>query len=70
MALATRLSSIAAAAAARAATAVPALLRDLALLGGGSLIAYGSWLIYAPAGYIVAGVLLAGAALAAAKVSR
>ncbi len=37
---------------------VPALLRDGTGLAGAIAIAYGSWLIYVPAGYIVGGVLL------------
>lgn len=41
-----------------AAAAVPALLRDLAGLSGVGLVAYGAWLIYPPAGFIVGGSLL------------
>lgn len=51
------------AAAARAplASAVP----DALMLGGTMAISYGSWLIYAPAGFIAGGVLLiAGGVLA------
>lgn len=33
-------------------------LRDATGVVGGSLIAFGAWRIYAPAGYIVAGILL------------
>lgn len=40
------------------AAAVPGLLRDLAGLGGVGLVAYGAWLIYPPAGFIVGGSLL------------
>lgn len=40
------------------AAAVPGLLRDLAGLGGVGLVAYGAWLIYPPAGFIVGGCLL------------
>lgn len=41
------------------------LLRDAAGLGGVASIAYGSWLIYSPAGFIVGGlIVLAGAVLA------
>jgi hypothetical protein len=45
------------------AAALPDLVRDLAGLGGVALIAYGAWLIYPPAGYIVGGVLLVIGAL-------
>ena len=40
------------------AAAVPGLLRDLAGLSGVGLVAYGAWLIYPPAGFIVGGSLL------------
>lgn len=40
------------------ARALPDFVRDLLAIGGASLIGYGAWLIYQPAGYIVAGVLL------------
>ncbi|MGD9879427.1 MAG: hypothetical protein AB7U95_04745 [Reyranella sp.] len=40
------------------ATAVPGLLRDLAGLSGVGLVAYGAWLIFPPAGFIVGGTLL------------
>jgi membrane-bound ClpP family serine protease len=40
------------------ATALPDLLLDSAGVAGAALIAYGAWLIYAPAGFISAGVLL------------
>ncbi len=47
-------------------TAVPGLLRDLAGLSGVGLVAYGAWLIYPPAGFIVGGCLfLLGALLLA-----
>jgi hypothetical protein len=38
--------------------AVPGLLRDGAGLAGAGLVAYGAWLVFPPAGFIVAGVLL------------
>jgi hypothetical protein len=38
--------------------AVPTMIRDLAGLAGASLIAYGTWLIYPPAGFITGGALL------------
>lgn len=37
---------------------LPSTLRDAAGISGVGLISYGSWLIYAPAGYIVAGTLM------------
>ncbi len=47
-----------------AARAIPILLRDLTGLSGAGLIAYGAWMIYAPAGFIVGGsLLLCGAML-------
>ena len=40
------------------AAALPVLLRDLVGLAAVASIAYGAWLIYPPAGFIVGGVLL------------
>ena len=41
---------------------------DCAGVGGVSLVAYGAWLIYAPAGFITAGIfLVAGAFLLGGK---
>lgn len=37
---------------------VPELLRDGAALAAAGSIAYGAWLIYEPAGYIVGGMLV------------
>lgn len=37
---------------------VPPLLKDGAGLAGCGLVSYGAWLMYEPAGFIVAGVLL------------
>lgn len=37
---------------------VPTLLWNLTGLAGGGLVAYGAWLIYQPAGFIIGGVLL------------
>lgn len=42
--------------------AVPVFVRDLCGLLGISLISYGAWLVYVPAGFIVGGVFLAGGA--------
>jgi len=50
--------------------AVPVVTRDLAGLGGAGLVAYGAWLIYVPAGFIVGGVLLILAAVLAARAQR
>jgi hypothetical protein len=44
-----------------AAQALPEFLRDILALGAAGAIAYGAWLIYQPAGFIVGGALaLAG----------
>ena len=41
-------------------------VRDLSGLAGAALVAYGAWLIYPPAGFIVGGLmLLAGAVFSA-----
>lgn len=48
--------------ASRMATELPTLITDAVWLGGAGLISYGVWLIYRPAGFIVAGVLMIGAA--------
>jgi len=50
--------------------AVPVVTRDLAGLAGAGLVAYGAWLIYVPAGFIVGGVLLILAAVLAARAQR
>jgi hypothetical protein len=46
-----------------------ALAPDFLLIGGAGGIAYGAWLAYPPAGFIVGGVfaLIAGFKIAAAK---
>lgn len=47
---------------------LPIILRDTVGLGAVGLIAYGSWLVFPAAGYIVGGVLLlAGTILISAK---
>jgi hypothetical protein len=46
------------AAASRVIAVTPALAIDLAGIGGISSIAYGAWLIYPPAGYIVGGCIV------------
>ena len=47
------------------------LLREGAGMAGAALIAYGAWLAYAPAGYLVAGLLLmAGAVLSTMNAKR
>jgi hypothetical protein len=45
---------------------LPALIRELAGLAGAGLIAYGAWLVYAPAGFVTGGILLLAGSLAAA----
>ena len=47
----------------RAGRKIPALLTDLAGFVGAASIAYGAWLIYPPAGFLVAGVLLVAGAM-------
>lgn len=40
-----------------------ALVPDVLLIGGAAAIAYGAWLAWSPAGFIVGGVLAIAAAL-------
>jgi hypothetical protein len=47
--------------------ALPMVLRDLAGLSGAVLVAYGAFLVYPPAGYIVGGVMLLAASLFLAR---
>jgi hypothetical protein len=42
--------------------AIPAMIVDLAGIAGAGSIAYGAWLIYVPAGYIVGGLILVAGA--------
>lgn len=42
----------------RAFAAVPFVLREIAIVGGIALVAYGAWLVYPPAGFITGGLLL------------
>lgn len=44
-----------------------ALLEILALLGGAVLVAYGTWLIFRPAGFIMAGMLLVAGVILRAR---
>lgn len=46
---------------------LPALMRDGAGLIGAGLVAYGSWLIYEPAGFVVGGLMMIGWAALAAR---
>jgi len=46
----------------RLAKALPDILRDLLGLCGAGSIAYGAWLVFPPAGFIVGGLLLLGGA--------
>jgi hypothetical protein len=49
-------------------SAVPSIFRDAVGLFGVGLVSYGTWLIYEPAGFIVAGVIcIVGALLSGAK---
>jgi hypothetical protein len=43
--------------------ALPGTACDLAGVAGVALISYGAWLVYAPAGYIVAGLLFVAGAM-------
>ena len=43
------------------------VVRDLAGVVGAALIAYGAWLIYAPAGFITGGILLVVASVLLAR---
>ena len=52
------------------AAAVPGIVRDLAGLCGVGLVSYGAWMIYPPAGFIVAGILLIIGALMIALGNR
>lgn len=47
----------------------PALGRDSVGVAGAALVAYGAWLIYEPAGFIVGGAMLLAAAWLSAKAS-
>lgn len=39
-------------------TGIGSATRNLCVLGGAGSIAYGAWMIYEPAGFIVGGILL------------
>jgi len=53
---------------AKISAALPALMVDLAGLAGAGAVAYGAWMIYPPAGFIVGGALvLAGTLLMARR---
>jgi hypothetical protein len=54
----------------RTSAAMPGFLRDLVGLSGVGLVAYGAWLIYPPAGFIVGGCLLILGALLIALGNR
>jgi hypothetical protein len=49
------------------AAAMPVLIIDAAGLAGIGLVIYGVWVIYAPAGFIVAGILLIAGAMYLAR---
>lgn len=42
-------------------------VRDAAGISGAASVAYGAWLVYAPAGFIIGGMLILAAALLAAR---
>lgn len=47
--------------------ALPSLICDLAGFAGAGLVAYGAWLVYAPAGFLVGGVLLIALSILAGR---
>lgn len=49
------------------AAAAPAIVRDLVAMAGAALVSYGSWLVFAPAGYITAGLMLLSATIFSAR---
>jgi hypothetical protein len=55
---------------AASAKAAPTVARDLVGLGGAGLISYGAWLMYPPAGFIVAGVLILAGILIATTAAK
>lgn len=46
---------------------IVSLLPDALMISGGAALSYGAWLIYQPAGYIVAGILLVVAGVLSAR---
>lgn len=48
-------------------SALPVIVRDIAGVAGGALIAYGAGLIYRPLGFIVGGMLLVAASFLLAR---
>ena len=51
----------------RIASKLGVLVRDAIGLAGAGLVAHGAWLVYEPAGFIVAGLLLIAAAWLGAR---
>ena len=49
------------------ASVAPAVIRDLSAIAGAGLVAYGAWLAYPPAGYIIAGAIMLTAAILGAR---
>ncbi len=43
------------------------IIVDASILGGSGLVAYGSWLIYRPAAFIVAGLVILAAGINGAR---
>lgn len=50
-----------------AAAILPSLIRDCIGIAGAALLVYGAWLIYRPAGFILAGVLMMLVAIVMAR---
>lgn len=46
---------------------LPGIALDICGCGGGALVAYGAWLIYRPAGFVVAGLLIVVGCLLASR---
>ena len=62
-----RVAAGASSAAAALGRLLPDLIREVAGYGGVALLAYGAWMVYPPAGFIVAGALLLIGSLLAVK---
>lgn len=48
----------------------PSVIRDSIGIAGSCLIVYGAWLVYEPAGFLMAGLMLMTAALLAARTAK
>jgi hypothetical protein len=50
--------------------ALAVIARDLIGIGGAASVAYGAWMVYAPAGFIIGGILALLAAMISARASK